>query len=138
MQILSGKEVAAKVLAEVKAGVAALRAHTGVQPTLAVILVGDDPGWVRVSFRAGEDDRANRLLQRRRDGEEPAERQAGQEGELRCDVVRDGDDARVLGTVSMIPATRSLRAEPRASRSTRTGRARASRAQRRRWRSPTT
>ena len=43
MQILSGKEVAAKVLAEVKAGVAALRAKTTVQPGLAVVLVGDDP-----------------------------------------------------------------------------------------------
>ena len=41
--ILSGKEVAAKVLAEVKASVAVLRTKTGVQPTLAVILVGEDP-----------------------------------------------------------------------------------------------
>ena len=41
MLILSGKEVAAKVLAEVKANVAVIRDRTGVQPTLAVILVGD-------------------------------------------------------------------------------------------------
>src|SRR4030095_11343865 len=41
--ILSGKEGAAKVTGVVKADVAALRQKTGVQPTLAVILVGDDP-----------------------------------------------------------------------------------------------
>ncbi len=56
--ILSGKEVAAKVLAEVKADVAALRETTGVQPTLAVILVGDDPAsqiYVRNKKRAADD-----------------------------------------------------------------------------------
>ena len=45
-QILSGKEVAAKVLADVKAAVAALGEKTGVHPTLAVILVGEDPAWL--------------------------------------------------------------------------------------------
>jgi methylenetetrahydrofolate dehydrogenase (NADP+) / methenyltetrahydrofolate cyclohydrolase len=56
--ILSGKEVAAKVLAEVKADVAALRQKTGVQPTLAVILVGDDPAsqiYVRNKKHAADD-----------------------------------------------------------------------------------
>jgi methylenetetrahydrofolate dehydrogenase (NADP+)/methenyltetrahydrofolate cyclohydrolase len=56
--ILSGKEVAAKVLAEVKADVATLRQKTGVQPTLAVILVGDDPAsqiYVRNKKRAADD-----------------------------------------------------------------------------------
>jgi methylenetetrahydrofolate dehydrogenase (NADP+)/methenyltetrahydrofolate cyclohydrolase len=56
--ILSGKEVAAKVLAEVKADVAALRETTGVQPTLAVILVGDDPAsqiYVRNKKRAADE-----------------------------------------------------------------------------------
>ncbi len=58
MQILEGKAVAAKVLAEVKAGVAALTARTGVQPTLAVVLVGDDPAsqiYVRNKKRAADD-----------------------------------------------------------------------------------
>ena len=58
MQILSGKEVAAKVLAEVKAGVAALHERTKVQPTLAVILVGDDPAsqiYVRNKKRAADE-----------------------------------------------------------------------------------
>jgi methylenetetrahydrofolate dehydrogenase (NADP+)/methenyltetrahydrofolate cyclohydrolase len=58
VQILSGREVAAKVLAEVKADVAALREATGVQPTLAVILVGDDPAsqiYVRNKKRAADD-----------------------------------------------------------------------------------
>jgi methylenetetrahydrofolate dehydrogenase (NADP+) / methenyltetrahydrofolate cyclohydrolase len=58
VQILSGKEVAAKVLAEVKAGVAALRARTGVQPGLAVVLVGDDPAsqiYVRNKKRAADE-----------------------------------------------------------------------------------
>lgn len=40
-QILDGKAVAEKVLAEVRQGVAALRGKTGVSPTLAVVLVGD-------------------------------------------------------------------------------------------------
>jgi methylenetetrahydrofolate dehydrogenase (NADP+)/methenyltetrahydrofolate cyclohydrolase len=39
--ILDGKAVAAKVLAEVRSGVQALAARTGVTPALAVILVGD-------------------------------------------------------------------------------------------------
>jgi methylenetetrahydrofolate dehydrogenase (NADP+) / methenyltetrahydrofolate cyclohydrolase len=58
VQILEGKVVAAKVLAEVKAGVAALRARTGVQPTLAVVLVGEDPAsqiYVRNKKRAADD-----------------------------------------------------------------------------------
>jgi methylenetetrahydrofolate dehydrogenase (NADP+)/methenyltetrahydrofolate cyclohydrolase len=58
VQILSGKEVAAKVLAEVKAGVAALHERTKVQPALAVILVGDDPAsqiYVRNKKRAADD-----------------------------------------------------------------------------------
>jgi methylenetetrahydrofolate dehydrogenase (NADP+)/methenyltetrahydrofolate cyclohydrolase len=38
---LDGRAVAAKVLAEVKAGVAELTRETGVVPTLAVVLVGD-------------------------------------------------------------------------------------------------
>jgi methylenetetrahydrofolate dehydrogenase (NADP+)/methenyltetrahydrofolate cyclohydrolase len=41
LQILDGRAVAARVLAEVKAGVAALAGRTGVAPTLAVVLVGD-------------------------------------------------------------------------------------------------
>lgn len=58
MQILEGKAVAAKVLAEVKAGVAALTARTGVQPTLAVVLVGEDPAsqiYVRLKKRAADE-----------------------------------------------------------------------------------
>ncbi len=58
MLILSGKEVAAKVLADVKANVAVLRERTGVQPTLAVILVGEDPAsqiYVRNKKRAADE-----------------------------------------------------------------------------------
>jgi methylenetetrahydrofolate dehydrogenase (NADP+)/methenyltetrahydrofolate cyclohydrolase len=58
LQILSGKEVAAKVLAEVKADVAVLRDRTGVQPALAVILVGEDPAsqiYVRNKKRAADE-----------------------------------------------------------------------------------
>jgi len=56
--ILSGKEVAAKVLADVKANVAVLREKTGAQPTLAVILVGEDPAsqiYVRNKKRAADE-----------------------------------------------------------------------------------
>ncbi|MBI2203102.1 MAG: bifunctional 5,10-methylenetetrahydrofolate dehydrogenase/5,10-methenyltetrahydrofolate cyclohydrolase [Candidatus Rokubacteria bacterium] len=41
--ILDGKAVAQKVLDEVRAGATDLRAATGVTPTLAVVLVGDNP-----------------------------------------------------------------------------------------------
>ena len=58
MQILEGRPVAAKVLAEVKAGVATLVARTGVHPTLAVVLVGEDPAsqiYVRNKKRAADE-----------------------------------------------------------------------------------
>ena len=58
MQILHGRPVADKVLAEVKAGVAALKQKTGVEPTLAVILVGEDPAsqiYVRLKKRAADE-----------------------------------------------------------------------------------
>jgi len=56
--ILSGKEVAAKVLADVKADVALLCQKTSVAPTLAVILVGEDPAsqiYVRNKKRAADE-----------------------------------------------------------------------------------
>jgi len=58
VQILEGRPVAAKVLAEVKAGVVALTVRTGVQPTLAVVLVGEDPAsqiYVRNKKRAADE-----------------------------------------------------------------------------------
>ena len=58
MQILDGKAVAAKVLAEVKTGAAALVETTGVRPTLAVILVGEYPPsqvYVRNKKRSAEE-----------------------------------------------------------------------------------
>jgi methylenetetrahydrofolate dehydrogenase (NADP+)/methenyltetrahydrofolate cyclohydrolase len=58
VQILHGRPVADKVLAEVKAGVAALKRKTGVEPTLAVILVGEDPAsqiYVRNKKRAADE-----------------------------------------------------------------------------------
>jgi len=58
VQILEGRPVAAKVLAEVKAGVAALAAKSGVHPTLAVVLVGEDPAsqiYVRNKKRAADE-----------------------------------------------------------------------------------
>jgi methylenetetrahydrofolate dehydrogenase (NADP+)/methenyltetrahydrofolate cyclohydrolase len=58
VQILDGKAVAARVLAEVKAGVAALVGSTGITPTLAVLLVGDfSPSqiYVRNKKRAADE-----------------------------------------------------------------------------------
>ena len=58
MQILDGRAVAAKVLADVKAGAAALTARTGVTPTLAVVLVGDyapSQIYVRRKKRTGDE-----------------------------------------------------------------------------------
>jgi methylenetetrahydrofolate dehydrogenase (NADP+)/methenyltetrahydrofolate cyclohydrolase len=58
LQILDGRAVAAKVLAEVKAGVVALAGRTGVAPTLAVVLVGDyapSQIYVRSKKRAADE-----------------------------------------------------------------------------------
>ena len=58
MLLLEGKPVAARVLAEVKSGVAAFAEASGTRPTLAVILVGDDPAsqiYVRHKMRAAEE-----------------------------------------------------------------------------------
>jgi len=55
--ILDGKTVADKVLDSVRAGVERLRARTGVVPTLAVVLVGEDPAsriYVANKKRAAE------------------------------------------------------------------------------------
>lgn len=55
--ILDGKAAAARVLADVRAGVESLRASTGTAPTLAVVLVGEDPPsriYVRNKKRAAD------------------------------------------------------------------------------------
>jgi methylenetetrahydrofolate dehydrogenase (NADP+) / methenyltetrahydrofolate cyclohydrolase len=57
VQILDGRVVAAKVLAEVKAGAAAFQQRTGASPVLAVVLVGDDPAsqiYVRNKKRSAD------------------------------------------------------------------------------------
>ena len=58
MQILDGKAVAARVLADVKAGVRDFSLKTGVTPTLAVVLVGDfapSKVYVRNKKKAADD-----------------------------------------------------------------------------------
>jgi methylenetetrahydrofolate dehydrogenase (NADP+)/methenyltetrahydrofolate cyclohydrolase len=58
LQTLDGRAVAAKVLAEVKAGVAELTRETRVVPTLAVVLVGDfapSQVYVRNKKRAADE-----------------------------------------------------------------------------------
>jgi methylenetetrahydrofolate dehydrogenase (NADP+)/methenyltetrahydrofolate cyclohydrolase len=55
--ILDGKALADKVLAEIRAEVASLRAATAAEPTLAVVLVGEDPAsqiYVRNKKRAAD------------------------------------------------------------------------------------
>ena len=54
---LHGKPVAEKVLGDVRAGVERLKAASGVTPTLAVVLIGDDPAsqvYVRNKKRAAD------------------------------------------------------------------------------------
>lgn len=56
-QLLDGRSAAREVRAEVAAGVAELRAATGVTPGLAVLLAGDDPAsssYVRAIVRQAE------------------------------------------------------------------------------------
>ena len=55
--ILHGKPVAEKVLGDVRAGVERFKAASGVTPTLAVVLIGDDPAsqvYVRNKKRAAD------------------------------------------------------------------------------------
>ena len=55
--ILHGKPVQERVLADVKAGVERLRAERGVTPSLAVVLIGEDPAsqvYVRGKKRAAD------------------------------------------------------------------------------------
>ncbi|HEY3099853.1 MAG TPA: tetrahydrofolate dehydrogenase/cyclohydrolase catalytic domain-containing protein, partial [Methylomirabilota bacterium] len=55
--ILHGKPVQERVLAEVKAGVDRLQRTRGVTPTLAVVLIGEDPAsqvYVRGKKRAAD------------------------------------------------------------------------------------
>ena len=57
-EIINGNEIAKQVRAEVAEGVDALKAAAGVQPGLAVVLVGDDPAsavYVRNKGRAAEE-----------------------------------------------------------------------------------
>ena len=57
-EIINGNEIAKQVRAEVAEGVAALKASAGVEPGLAVVLVGDDPAsavYVRNKGRAAEE-----------------------------------------------------------------------------------
>ena len=46
MNIIDGKLLAANLRAEIAEGVASLKAEKGIQPGLAVILVGDNPASV--------------------------------------------------------------------------------------------
>jgi methylenetetrahydrofolate dehydrogenase (NADP+)/methenyltetrahydrofolate cyclohydrolase len=58
VQLLDGKAVAARVLAEVRAGARSFTETVGVAPTLAVVLVGADPPskiYVRNKRRAAEE-----------------------------------------------------------------------------------
>ncbi|ESZ53658.1 hypothetical protein X729_30900 [Mesorhizobium sp. L103C131B0] len=41
--IIDGKRIAAAIIDSVKAGAISLQAKSGIQPSLAVIVVGDDP-----------------------------------------------------------------------------------------------
>ncbi len=53
-RILDGKAIAASIEAEVSTAAAAVRAQFGVAPSLAAILVGDDPGSALYIRRKGE------------------------------------------------------------------------------------
>ena len=58
MLTLDGRAVAARALADIKSQVAALAESTGVRPTLAVVLVGEDPAsqvYVRNKKRSAEE-----------------------------------------------------------------------------------
>ena len=103
MLILSGREVAAKVLAEVRTDVASLRAKTSRQPTLAVILVGDDPAsqlYVRNKKRAADEVGINA-----RDFLFP---QGCSQAELLETIARINRDPTVHGILLQLPLPRGL------------------------------
>ncbi len=105
-RIIDGKQVAAEVRAEVAARAAALRAR-GVQPGLAVVLVGDDPAsavYVRNKTKAA-----------REAGVEVFDHLLGAttaQAELLALVRRLNEDARVDGILVQLPLTKGLDARP--------------------------
>ncbi len=105
-RIIDGKQVAAEVRAEVAARAAALRAR-GVQPGLAVVLVGDDPAsavYVRNKTKAA-----------REAGVEVFDHLLGAttaQAELLALVRRLNEDARVDGILVQLPLPKGLDARP--------------------------
>jgi methylenetetrahydrofolate dehydrogenase (NADP+)/methenyltetrahydrofolate cyclohydrolase len=101
--ILDGKAVAAKVLADVKRDVAALRDAAGAPPTLAVILVGDDPAsqvYVRNKKRSAEE-----VGIASRDFLYP---QGCTQAALLATIGRINDDPAIHGTLLQLPLPKGL------------------------------
>jgi methylenetetrahydrofolate dehydrogenase (NADP+)/methenyltetrahydrofolate cyclohydrolase len=102
-QILDGKAIAAKVRAEVAAGVAAFRAENGRVPGLDVILVGDDPAsqvYVRnkekAALEVGMRGRVHRLFA------------TASEAEVRACIDRLNADPEVDGFLVQLPLPKGL------------------------------
>jgi methylenetetrahydrofolate dehydrogenase (NADP+)/methenyltetrahydrofolate cyclohydrolase len=101
--ILDGKAVAAKVLADVKRDVAALRDAASVPPTLAVILVGEDPAsqvYVRNKKKSAEE-----VGIASRDFLSP---RGSTQAELLGTIRRINDDPGIHGTLLQLPLPKGL------------------------------
>ena len=101
--ILHGKPVAETVLGEVRAGVDRFKAHTGVTPTLAVVLIGDDPAsqvYVRNKKRA-----ADSVGIATQDHLHPA---GLSQGELRDLIRRLNADHRIHGVLIQLPLPKGM------------------------------
>ena len=105
-ELIDGKALAAETRAKVKAGVAELKAKTGVTPGLGVVLVGDDPAsrsYVTAKERALEE-----AGMRSVDVRLPAE--TTQE-ELLAVIARLNADPQVHGILVQLPLPRGLDAD---------------------------
>jgi len=101
--ILHGKPVAEKVLGEVRAGVERFKAASGVTPTLAVVLIGDDPAsqvYVRNKKRA-----ADGVGIATQDHIHPA---GLRQGELRDLIGRLNTDRGIHGVLIQLPLPKGL------------------------------
>jgi methylenetetrahydrofolate dehydrogenase (NADP+)/methenyltetrahydrofolate cyclohydrolase len=97
-KIISGKEIAAEIRADLKSEVEQLKADTGVTPGLAVVLVGEDPAsqvYVRMKGKACEELGMH--------GETITLPATTSEDELLATVDRLNEDPKIHGMIVQLP-----------------------------------
>ncbi len=106
-RIIEGLPVAERIRAEVTAEVARLRAGHGLQPGLAVVLVGDDPASQSYVKSKGEQSRAAGMH-----SETYLLPEATTQAELEAVVARLGADPKIHGILVQLPLPKHLDEKP--------------------------